>query len=52
MSVCSRWAGAAGAEKGEGKEGGPPPGVDGRGCGGRGLGGYAGATKRKGDLRA
>lgn len=22
MSVCSRWAGAAGAEKGEGKEGG------------------------------
>lgn len=36
MSVCSRWAGAAGAEKGEGKEGGPPPGVDGRGCGGGG----------------
>lgn len=50
MSVCSRRAGAAGADERRGEEGGgPPPGVDWRGRGGRGD---AGATKRKGDLRA
>lgn len=51
MSVCSRRAGAAGAEKGDGKEGGASAGCRREGVW-RVVGGYAGATKRKGDLRA